>query len=109
MSIILALILAELYAICFSAVSTSSVSSVAGDIYKTMEQLASTVTIDALPRDIFQLPTIKTAVFDVQLESPPTVIKPRTVKRRTVARKLKCESLDAIFQMPMPGMQCAVM
>jgi hypothetical protein len=109
MSIIVALILVELYAICISVMATSLVSSVAGNIFKTMEQVACTATIDATLNDTFQLPTVNTTAFDVQLASRPTVIKPRSVRRRIVARKPKCDPLDAILQTPMPGMQCAVM
>ena len=109
MSIFLALILANLCALCVSAMAISSVSSVAGNICKTMEQVASNANIHTNSKDIFQLPTINTAVFDVQSESPPIVIKQRIVKRKTNARKLMCESLDAIVQTPMTGMQCTVM
>ena len=111
MSTYLTLITAHLCAISISTLSTASIFADLNNILDAWEQAMTLVYILASYQYTFQRPSTNftSSVLNTTRMSLRATTKTRIIKTDTTACDPGLEKLPSIVEMPMGGMQCAVM
>jgi hypothetical protein len=105
MSLFLILILAQLYAIYVSAVPLP-ISAATSQMWDMQRATNFKVLFEATLKDVPQVLNTERSSCDIKLASLRST---KVNKRKTTLRKLNAKHRPSITEMPMGGMQCAVM